>query len=301
MMKAKGRIFGEVPGYPSGSSFPDRKDLSAAGVHRPTMAGISGGGDEGADSIVLSGGYEDDVDLGDVIVYTGHGGNDPETGKQIADQTLTRQNLALARSCHEGLPVRVIRGARHRSEHSPPFGLRYEGLYRVDAYWAERGRSGFTIWRFRLERVSDGNALGSEPAAPPAGSPPEGVASPRRQVLSVQRVVRTSAIAQYVKAIHDHRCQVCGIRLQTGAGPYSEAAHIRPLGQPHNGPDVVENILCLCPNDHVLFDLGGIVITEPFLVMSVPQHQVIGELRRDSSHLLDPTALAYHRLLFDQG
>ncbi len=38
------------------------------------MAGISGSESEGADSIVLSGGYEDDEDLGDEIVYAGHGG-----------------------------------------------------------------------------------------------------------------------------------------------------------------------------------------------------------------------------------
>lgn len=41
------------------------------------QAGISGSGEEGADSVVVSGGYEDDEDYGDVIVYTGHGGNDP--------------------------------------------------------------------------------------------------------------------------------------------------------------------------------------------------------------------------------
>lgn len=84
MTNARGRFFGEVPGYPRGSLFLNRRDLSTSGVHRPMMAGISGGGDVGADSIVLSGGYEDDFDLGNVIVYTGHGGNDPATGKQIA-------------------------------------------------------------------------------------------------------------------------------------------------------------------------------------------------------------------------
>jgi hypothetical protein len=53
---------------------------------------------EGADSIVLSGGYEDDEDHGDEIVYTGHGGKDQKTGKQVRDQKLTIGNLALARS-----------------------------------------------------------------------------------------------------------------------------------------------------------------------------------------------------------
>jgi len=78
------RIFGHIPGYPEGSHFEARIDLSKAGVHRPTVAGISGSERDSADSIVLSGGYEDDEDLGDEIVYTGHGGRDPETGKQVA-------------------------------------------------------------------------------------------------------------------------------------------------------------------------------------------------------------------------
>jgi hypothetical protein len=58
----------------------------------------------------LSGGYEDDEDHGDVIVYTGYGGRDPATGKQISDQPFSLWNRALAYSSLNGLPVRVIRG-----------------------------------------------------------------------------------------------------------------------------------------------------------------------------------------------
>jgi putative restriction endonuclease len=74
------RIFGEIPGVPPGRAFDSRRALSDAGVHRPLQAGISGAGSEGADFIVVSGGYEDDEDYGDELVYTGHGGNDPQTG-----------------------------------------------------------------------------------------------------------------------------------------------------------------------------------------------------------------------------
>ena len=41
--------------------------------------GISGTGAEGADSIVVNGGCEDDDDHGDEFIYTGAGGNDPAT------------------------------------------------------------------------------------------------------------------------------------------------------------------------------------------------------------------------------
>lgn len=66
------RIFGHIPGYPEGSLFENRAELSESKVHVPSQAGISGSQTEGAESIVLSGGYEDDTDEGDVILYTGH-------------------------------------------------------------------------------------------------------------------------------------------------------------------------------------------------------------------------------------
>jgi hypothetical protein len=47
----------------------------------------------GAESIVVSGGYKDDNDFGDVIVYTGHGGQDgkglPTEGAVAVSRTTT--------------------------------------------------------------------------------------------------------------------------------------------------------------------------------------------------------------------
>ncbi|MFQ5534200.1 MAG: HNH endonuclease [Sphingomonadales bacterium] len=37
---------------------------------------------------------------------------------------------------------------------------------------------------------------------------------------------------------------------------YSEAAHIKPLGKPHDGPDKASNMLVFCPNHHLQFDRG---------------------------------------------
>ncbi len=83
------RHFGEIPDVPTGMTFE-----------------ISGSGSDGADSIVVSGGYEDDIDAGDEIIYTGHGGNDPQTGKQIADQTLTRRIVNMNDLRRRGGPPR---------------------------------------------------------------------------------------------------------------------------------------------------------------------------------------------------
>jgi putative restriction endonuclease len=101
-------VFGEIPGYPEGSQFESREALRQAGLHRHPQAGISGSPDDGADTIIVSGGYPDDRDEDDRILYTA----DKMTGAgQVADQTLTRASLALARSEERGVPVRVIRGA----------------------------------------------------------------------------------------------------------------------------------------------------------------------------------------------
>ena len=95
---SKARHYGHVDGVPVGTIFASRKAAAEAGIHLPYVAGISGGQD-GADSIVVSGGYEDDEDKGDEIIYTGHGGNSPGSGKQVADQernvsTTLRQKVA---------------------------------------------------------------------------------------------------------------------------------------------------------------------------------------------------------------
>jgi putative restriction endonuclease len=151
------KLFGEVPGNPIGSTFASRPALSQARVHRPRMGGISGNGREGADSIVVSGGYIDDQDFRDELIYTGHGGNDPATKRQIADQELDAPgNAGLARSQLDGLPVRVIRGAGGDPAYSPPFGFRYDGLFRVTNHWSKKRQH-------EPPRI-DGAALGQCPA-----------------------------------------------------------------------------------------------------------------------------------------
>ena len=125
------------------------------GVHRPTVAGISGSSKQGCDSIVLNGGYVDDEDYGDLIIYTGEGGQDP-SGRQVRDQQLTRGNLALKLSCDEGYPVRVSRGPKGAKLWSPSNGYRYDGLYLVVRYWPDIGIHGYRIWGYRLERVEQG-------------------------------------------------------------------------------------------------------------------------------------------------
>ena len=125
-------------------------------MHTATTAGISGG-QSGAYSIVMSGGYSDDIDNGEVMyvtdlcflthfassvhrVYTGAGGRSNEgswgSGEQTKDQTFEhRDNHALYVRSHSladgkdliivqmsrelGRPVRVIRGHQLNSKYAP--------------------------------------------------------------------------------------------------------------------------------------------------------------------------------------
>ncbi|MGK5679715.1 YDG/SRA domain-containing protein [Actinoplanes sp. URMC 104] len=281
------RTYGEIAGFPPGSTFTNRRDLAASGVHRPPQGGICGGKD-GAESIVVSGGYVDDMDFGHEIIYTGQGGRDEVTGEQVADQELVLGNAGLARSNIEGYLVRVVRGAGGDEEHSPPRGLRYDGLFRVADFWHDTGRNGFRVWRFRLvahNETPDADELERPEDAGPA----------LRASTTIQRLVRSTAVAQRVKELHQHTCQVCGIRLTTPVGPYAEAAHIRALGKPHDGPDVNSNVLCLCPNHHVLLDTGAIYVDSDWTVRASDDHSVISTLRRVTKHVIDPEQLAYHK------
>ncbi|MEV5083121.1 YDG/SRA domain-containing protein [Streptomyces sp. NPDC056159] len=285
--------FGAVPGSDVGQTFTDRRALAATRIHRPLQAGICGTSEQGAESIVVSGGYEDDEDYGDVIVYTGQGGRDPDTGRQVRDQELTRGNAALVTSLTTGAPVRVVRGAGGERHYSPATGLRYDGLFRVEDYWSERGRSGYLVWRYRLTQLPQ-IAATPQPAIP-AARQPEGQQAPGRTTVTTQRIVRSTTVADFVKRAHDYTCQVCDIRLTTPTGAYAEAAHIKPLGRPHAGPDIAANVLCLCPNHHVLFDLGMLTIADDLTIPSRAGGSHRERLREVATHQIGREYLAYHR------
>ena len=62
-------MIGPIAGVEIGAPFVNRRELHASEVHRDIRRGICGSGipDAGAESIVLSGAYEDDHDAGERI------------------------------------------------------------------------------------------------------------------------------------------------------------------------------------------------------------------------------------------
>ncbi len=66
---------------------------------------------------------------------------------------------------------------------------------------------------------------------------------------------RDYAALDELKALYEHRCQVCQQRLCLGGGRYyCEAHHLRPLGREHGGAADESNVVILCPNHHAEFD-----------------------------------------------
>jgi putative restriction endonuclease len=205
-----GTVLGEVPGIRPGTFFRDRQELHEKQLHRGLMRGIAPHGS----SIVLSGGYVDDEDMGEVIIYTGEGGRDPNTGRQVADQQLVLGNKALAENHLKGIPIRVHRGKAHVSDMPNGFRYRYDGLYRVARYWQEPGRDGFKIWRFRIEKfLASGDATSPEDMLQcESGNKeaPDGNQIPDRRRSIITRLVRSTTVGEWVKRLHDFTCQICG-------------------------------------------------------------------------------------------
>ena len=81
---------------------------------------------------------------------------------------------------------------------------------------------------------------------------------PPRDPATIHRIRRDTRIVAHLKQQYEYRCQICGHRVELKDGYYCEAHHLRPLGQPHNGPDVPENIIIVCPNHHVQLDYGAL-------------------------------------------
>lgn len=78
-----------------------------------------------------------------------------------------------------------------------------------------------------------------------------------RRAVERQEQKRDRKKAAALKKHYNNTCMFCGTRLQVSEDDfYSEAAHLKGLGEPHNGPDKVSNMVVLCPNHHIQFDRG---------------------------------------------
>jgi hypothetical protein len=131
---------------------------------------------------------------------------------------------------------------------------------------------------------------------PPDGNKGTGEKGTKRVDTLISRIVRNTKKSQNVKNLYSHSCQVCGIQLNTSNGPYAEGAHVIPLGRPHNGPDEESNILCLCPNHHVLLDSLSFSVSENGELIGFD-----GNLTINSNHKISKASLVWHQKMYNKA
>ncbi|KAL0951147.1 hypothetical protein HGRIS_007881 [Hohenbuehelia grisea] len=106
------KTYGAIPGVEVGTWWETRQGCSSDAIHAPWVAGIAPG-PKGAYSVALSGGYDDDVDLGYAFTYTGSGGRDLK-GTKTAPKNLLK--AATSR-----LKIILIRRSKNQSRPSNRF------------------------------------------------------------------------------------------------------------------------------------------------------------------------------------
>ncbi|WP_440989162.1 HNH endonuclease [Haloarchaeobius baliensis] len=120
---------------------------------------------------------------------------------------------------------------------------------------------------------------------------------PDRADYTTSRVIRNTTIVSELKDTYTSTCQVCGEqRKRTPTQPYAEGHHLKPLGNPHNGPDAKSNLLIVCPQCHADLDYGLIAIHPDTLHVAHEYDQTRDSisLTISEAHDLNPRFLTYH-------
>jgi hypothetical protein len=128
--------------------------------------------------------------------------------------------------------------------------------------------------------------------------------SVERRTMEVQAQIRDRNISVKLKKSYKNVCMICGKSLMISeADSYSEAAHIKPIGYPHNGPDKTSNILILCPNHHIQFDRGVLWLKEmdgKYYIKSLIENDPLDGKELLIEHELDTSCVSWHAAWFNR-
>ncbi|MED6119582.1 hypothetical protein PIB30_013016 [Stylosanthes scabra] len=148
------KVLGSVPGVEVGDEFQYRVELAIVGLHQSIQSDIDyvmHNRKTLAMSIIVLGGYGDESEDSDVLIYTSLVGNN--TDKEVEDQKLKQGNKALRNSIEEKNPVRVIRTTESMDETGKKYV--YDGQYLVETCWQDKELQCTSVLRFRLRRIPD--------------------------------------------------------------------------------------------------------------------------------------------------
>ena len=121
-----------------------------------------------------------------------------------------------------------------------------------------------------------------------------------------RRKFRDRVFSRRVRDAYREQCSLTGLRLINGGGRAEvEAAHIRPIGDGHNGPDSIWNGIALSRTAHWMFDRGLVSLKDDYRIIVSPQapenaHRLlrpemiagVPDSLRERPH---PSFLKYHR------
>ena len=117
----------------------------------------------------------------------------------------------------------------------------------------------------------------------------------KRTSSQITEIERDKELPKIIKEIYEATCQLCKVPLRTPTGNISEGAHIHPLGNGHDGPDTIENLLCLCPNHHALLDRHGWYLTDDLSAIETVSGTHLGSISKADSHDISIACIRYQR------
>ncbi|KAI3855863.1 hypothetical protein MKX03_001006 [Papaver bracteatum] len=150
---------GHLPGVDVGQQFGTRAEIVSIGLHGNWSGGVDCMSTSYANmekfkrytfplalSIIMSWQYEDGMDSEYDVVYTSQGGTNLKGN-------LKGSYLALKNNVDQHVPVRLIRSQSEYTDSMRRWLYTYDGLYEVVKFWAEKGTSGFTVFKFGMKRL----------------------------------------------------------------------------------------------------------------------------------------------------
>ncbi|MCY4395792.1 MAG: HNH endonuclease [Rhodospirillaceae bacterium] len=160
-----------------------------------------------------------------------------------------------------------------------------------------------------------GFAQAADYRQPDFGQPFDGIAEgdygePGEDRPIVERIerrrFRDQMFSRRVRRAYRERCSLTGLRLINGGGrPEVEAAHIRPVGGGHNGPDSIWNGIALCQTAHWMFDRGLVTLEDDYSIVVSPKApgdayrllrpEMVAEVPAGFRERPHPNFLKYHR------
>ena len=188
-------------------------------------------------SLFLGGYVDDDEDFGDYVIYTGHGGRDQRTGRQIEDQSPEASGNAWAATLArlKGFQSEYQRSQQRLEFRSPRWAIRTRACFTVSGHSPEPGRDGFVIQRFRLDALV-GNydpVAGGVVEADPAFST---TTTSRRHSRFGSGPASEEAVRRLVSNLWDADCGLAGSQLLRGS---ARSAAGSPASRPGYGVELV--------------------------------------------------------------